>query len=512
MTIETIQLKELTVFAEFFLGISIMYLIVHGLFVAFNNNNGFPLIQASLINLAVVVIFISCLLLWNNSLNVLKSINFSNTIVNDYLSFFAKIIIGISSIVCLLFIKQYLISQKINSFEYIILILFAILGLFLLTSSNDFITTYLAIELQSLSFYILAAFKKNSSYSVESGLKYFILGAFSSGLFLLGSSFIYAGFGTINFTDLKDFSLIFIDLNKFEIEDIFFMNNMKIQSFAILGLLFIFISLFFKLALAPFHVWSPDIYENSPTSSSFFFAVVPKISIFVVIVRFSYYALFDGLFWWQELVALIAVVSVMVGSLGGLEQRKFKSLLAYSSISHMGYLMITFSAASLEGFQMLFSYLVVYIMFGLCVWSILILTRLKKNDNKKQNKDLADFILLKKSNFMLGIILLTALFSIAGLPPMIGFMVKLNIFLIVVEKTLYFLALFSILFSVISTFFYLRIIKVLYFEPVLIGKLYYPIKNINGVIVVVLFYLFVFLFINPSLLYLISNKVSLLFV
>ena len=281
MIIETIQLKELTVFAEFFLGISIMYLIMHGLFVAFNNNNGFPLIQASLVNLAIVVIFISCLLLWNNSLNVLKSISFSNTIVNDYLSFFAKIIIGISSIVCLLFIKQYLISQKINSFEYTILILFAILGLFLLTSSNDFITTYLGIELQSLSFYILAAFKKNSSYSVESGLKYFILGAFSSGLFLFGSSFIYAGFGTVNFTDLKDFSLIFLDPNKFEIGDIF-MNYMKIQSFAILGLLFIFISLFFKLALAPFHVWSPDIYENSPTSSSFFFAVVPKISIFVL--------------------------------------------------------------------------------------------------------------------------------------------------------------------------------------------------------------------------------------
>tara|TARA_B110000238_G_C16104191_1_gene429649 strand:- start:1007 stop:1888 length:882 start_codon:yes stop_codon:yes gene_type:complete len=283
-------------------------------------------------------------------------------------------------------------------------------------------------------------------------------------------------------------------------------------NFVTIGLLFIFVSLFFKLALAPFHLWSPDIYENSPTSSAFFFAVVPKISVFVVILRFSYYALFDGIAWSQEIIALIAVLSVVVGSLGGLEQRKFKSLLAYSSISHMGYLLITFISESFEGFQMLFCYLIVYIGSGLCIWSVFMLTRLKKTDDKKQNKDLADFVLLKKSNVMLAAILMTALFSIAGLPPMIGFVVKLNVFLIAVEKTMYFVALFSIIFSVISTFFYLRIIKILYFEPVLVGKLYYPIISIKVVIVVILFYLFLFLFLNPSMLYLVSHKISLLFV
>ena len=505
MIIETIKLNEMSVFAEFFLGISIMYLIVHGLFVAFNNNS-FPLIQSSIVNLGVLVLFMSCFLLWNDSLNIIKYISFCNTIVNDYLSFSAKIIIGFSSIICLLLIKQYLIVQQINSFEYIIILLFAILGLLLLCSANDFITTYLALELQSLSFYLLSAFKKKSSYSVESGLKYFILGSFSSGLFLFGASLIYGALGTVNFTEIKD---LFI-FNEMTSQFSFLL--LETSNYVIIGLLFIFVSLFFKLALAPFHLWSPDIYENSPTSSSFFFAVVPKISIFIVILRFSYYALFDSLLWSQEIIAFVAITSIVVGSLGGLEQKKFKSLLAYSSISHMGYLLITFASESFEGFQMLFCYLIVYTVSGLCIWSVFMLTQLKKVVVKKQNKDLADFTLLKKSNSMLAIILITALFSIAGLPPMIGFVAKLNVFLIAVEKTMYFLALFSMLFSVISTFFYLRIVKILYFEPFLVGKLYYPISSLKVVPVVIMFYLFLFLFINPQMLYLITHNISLLFV
>ena len=504
MIIETIKLNEMSVFAEFFLGISIMYLLMHSLFISFNNNLNFPIVQSSLINLSVLALIMTCFLLLNDNLIILKYITFSNTIVNDYLSFFAKIIIGVSSIICLFLIKDYIIVQKINSFEYIIILLFSILGLFLLCSANDFITIYLALELQSLSFYVLSAFKKDSAYSVESGLKYFILGAFSSGLFLFGSSLIYGVFGTVNLTDLKDLSFIILNGNG--------TNSLKINNFVIIGLLLIFISLFFKLALAPFHIWSPDIYENSPTSSTFFFAVVPKISIFVVIIRLSYYALFDGIFWWQETIAVIALASVIVGAMGGLEQRKFKSLLAYSSISHMGYLLITFMSASFEGFQILFSYLVIYIASGLCLWSIFMLTRLKKVNNKKQNKDLADFILLRKSNKMLSIVFATALFSIAGLPPLIGFIVKLNIFLIAIKKTFYFMAFLSISFSVISTFFYLRIIKILYFEPVIVGRLYYPIKHTKILVIILLFFLFIFMFLNPSILYLFSYKASYLFI
>jgi NADH-quinone oxidoreductase subunit N len=527
MIIETMKLSEMSVFTEFFLGISIMYLIINCLFISINSQQRFPLIQSSLINLSVLTIFMSCCLLWNDCLGSLRYVSFSNTIINDYLSFSSRFIIGISSLICLLLIKQYLIAQKINSFEYVIILLFAVLGLFLLCSSNDLMTTYLAIELQSLSFYLLTAFKKNSSYSVESGLKYFILGSFSSGLFLFGSSLIYGALGTVNFSELRDLHIFnannnslmsIIDSNGISL--LYFNSlssfNYKIiletGNFLIIGLLFIFVSLFFKLALAPFHMWSPDIYENSPTSSAFFFAIVPKISIFIVILRFSSSVLISDLSWSKGVVSLVAVLSIVVGSLGGLEQRKFKSLLAYSSISHMGYLLISYISESFDGFQMLFCYLIVYISSGLCIWSVFMFLRLKKTNEKKQNRDLADFVLLAKSNKILAIILMTALFSIAGVPPMVGFLAKLNILLAIVKKSMYFIAFFILMFSIVSTFFYLRIVKILFFEPCIVGKLYFPITSRKVVIVVLLFYFFLFSFVNPTTLYLVTYKMSLLFI
>ena len=271
-------------------------------------------------------------------------------------------------------------------------------------------------------------------------------------------------------------------------------------------------SLFFKLALAPFHLWSPDVYENSPSSSAFFFAVVPKISIFVLLLRISYQAFGSGsMDWYQDAIAILSVLSASIGALGGLRQKKFKSLLAYSSISHMGYLMIAFISGSPVGFQMLLSYLIIYTGSGVCLWSVFMFMRIKKRTDTKQNKDLTDFMLLRKSNVMLAVILMTALFSMAGLPPMIGFLVKLNIITIAIENTLYSVALFSILFSVISTFYYLRIVKIVSFEPGIAGPLLHPINSINVIIVVILFYLFIFLFINPTMLYLVTYKITLLF-
>ena len=527
MIIETIKLYEMSVFSELFLGIGIIYLIMHGMFVSFTNANKFPLITFSIIYLSVLILVMSCFLLINDSLLNLVFTSFCNTITTDYLSFFAKLVIGVASIICLFLIQQYLLNQQINSFEYVVIILFSILGLFLLCSANDLITAYLAVELQSLSFYILSAFKKNSIYSVESGLKYFILGAFSSGLFLFGSSLIYGTSGSLNFEDLKD--LVFYENQSFSLKAFFTIKMSELlfisekvntanidmitscNNLILIGLIFIFISLFFKLALTPFHLWSPDIYEGSPSSSTLFFAIVPKISIFILLLRISHLTFFSFISMWEEYVTIIAVSSIVVGSVVGLEQRKFKSLLAYSSISHMGYLLISFCAGTIEGFQMLFCYLVIYIGSGLCIWSIFMLTSLKTVYDKKQNKDLGDLSFLFKSNSMLAVILATALFSIAGLPPLIGFMVKLSIFLVVIEQSFYITAFISIVFSVISTFFYLRIIKILFFEPKLTGCLYYPINTQKAVIVSILFYLFIYLFINPSMLYLLAYKISLFF-
>ena len=198
---ETLVFKEIVIFPELFLGISIIYLVMHCTFLAIQKK--YPLIQTSVLYLSVLTLFFSIFLVLNEHLNVLEMSCLNNTFVNDYAGFSSKLIIGSLSIFCLLMMQPYILSQKINNFEYFLLILFSVLGLFLLCSSNDFLTAYLALELQSLSFYVLAAFKKNSTFSVDAGIKYFILGAFASSMFLFGSSLLYGVTGTINFDDFR---------------------------------------------------------------------------------------------------------------------------------------------------------------------------------------------------------------------------------------------------------------------------------------------------------------------
>jgi len=417
------------------------------------------------------------------------------------------------SIFCFLMIQPYISRQKINYFEYSILILFALLGIFFICSANDLITAYLSIELQSLSFYIMASMKKDSAFSVDAGLKYFILGAFSSSLFLFGSSILYGVSGTTNFEDLKNlFFLMDLDCGSVDGSS----NNTFVKHLFLDGsliqfaLIFIFVSLLFKLGIAPFHLWSIDVYEGSPSSSTFFFAVIPKLAIFVLLIRIFYSSFFEHIVKWRYYMAIIAVLTIIVGSFGGLEQKKFKSLLAYSSISHMGYTLIAFITGTFEGMQVLFCYLFLYMVVSLYTWSIFLVLQLKYKYTKKQNKDLADLNSLSKSNSILALFFSTVLLSIAGFPPMIGFLVKIGIFLVSMEASMYFVALISILCSVISTFYYIRVIKIMYFESSIAGKLYHPINSDVSVLIVCLFYFLLFLFINPTLVYLISHKMILL--
>ncbi len=361
-------------------------------------------------------------------------------------------------------------------------------------SSNDLLTSYLAIELSSLAFYILASFRKVSSYSIESGIKYFIVGAISSSFFLLGSSFIYGLTGSINFSDFQDLfelSIFYfdpyvtsLDIKNNELSNIIYMlmfidsnqllnfDNFFDIRFIEFGLTLILFSLFIKLALAPFHLWSLDVYEGSPTSSTFFFAVITKLSIFVLLVRFCYQSFFVLKNCWQFYLLWIGLFSIFVGSFGGLKQRKLKTLLAYSSTGHMGYILIALSTSTFVGIQMFLFYIFVYMLSSLVVWNIILLLRLKKKKlENKYNKELSDLVLLKKSNSMLALFLSITMFSIAGIPPIIGFIAKMNVFLSVVGISFYFIAFASIICSVASTFYYIRIIKVLYFENLLIGKL-----------------------------------------
>jgi hypothetical protein len=290
------------------------------------------------------------------------------------------------------------------------------------------------------------------------------------------------------------------------LEKNFFIENSLIK----LGLFIILTSLFFKLALSPFHLWSPDIYEGSPSSTTFFFTVISKISIFIFLLKICYISFYSFITDWQLYLLVVSLISIIVGAIGGLKQKKFKSLLAYSSISNMGLILVSFSAGNFEGIKAIFYYFIIYILSGLAIWSIILILRLKKkNSSEKHNKDLGDFSILKESNIVLAYASVITLFTIAGIPPTVGFLAKIYIFLSLTTASLYFIALISIVSTVISTFYYIRILKTIFFENLLVGKLFYPIYSKNIIICNFLFLLLLFLFVSPEFISFYSYKTTL---
>jgi len=539
-----VTLDYFSVFPEYFVSLSIIYVLIVVVLITYNVYG--LMLQKALSECIALILAMTCYLILNDDLITLNTVSFSSTIINDYLAFISKFLVCFFSSLYFLIISDSLKEQKLTSFEYLLIILFSILGLMLMCCSNDFLTAYLAIELSSLSLYMLAAFKKTSISSVESGIKYFIIGSISSAFFLLGSSFIYGLSGVTAISDFMDIQMLqypsnrdpfvyrycaeeeffymwvpyalileyredpFADIFRFYVRwhERFMQSSAVLElSFAEIGLTFIVFSLLIKLAVAPFHLWSLDVYEGSPTSSTFFFAAISKLSIFILLIRFVYNELWS-LNEWQYYVLWLGVFSVFIGSFGGLKQRKIKTLLAYSSITNMGYGLLAFGSKTDLGMKLLFFHLIIYTLSGLCIWFILFLLRLKtKIITSKYNKELGDFVLLRKSNPALAFAFALTLFSIAGIPPIIGFLSKMGVFLAVMQKKICFFALISGVFSVIATFYYIRIIKVLYFENLIVGKLYYPIKSHKTILLSFLVFSHIFLFINPTLLYLWGWKI-----
>lgn len=515
-----ITLNYFTIFPEYFISISIIYVLTVAII---NTSNVYNfLIQSVLSNCVATILLMTTYLIYNDDLFVVRILSCNNSYESDFFGFSIKATLCLFSVFYFFIVANFFKEQKIVSFEYLLLLLFAILGFFLMCNSNDLLTSYLAIELVSFSLYILAAFKKDCNYSIDSGVKYFITGAIASAFYLLGSSFVYGSTGSINFLDCYSLCSCFNtynpELNTFYVWNVGkykFVKSVDFQTtfslfnldFLEWGLSLILFSLFIKLALAPFHLWSLDVYEGSPTSSTFFFAVMSKISVFVLLFRLCFYSFSSLKNCWQSYFITIGFFSVFVGSFGGLMQRKIKTLLVYSSVSHMGYSLISFSTGTFTGFQMLLFYLFIYMTSGFLVWYLFLLTKLKsKHSKNKYSKELSDFVLLKKSNPGIAFSFALAVFSMAGTPPAVGFFAKTSVFLAVIGVSFYSLALLSIFCSVISAFYYIRIVKVLYFEKVLVGKLYYPVRNSKTFFLGVLVFLIIYLFINPNLLYLISCK------
>jgi NADH-quinone oxidoreductase subunit N len=503
-----IELKNFNVFPEYFLGISALYILVIIVLVSYNIYG--LIIQKALSESIGLILLLTCYIILNDDIGYSKdgfemysTFGFYKTFITDYLAFFTKFIICFFSSIYFFMIADFLKDYKLTFFEYLLILLLAVLGLMLLCSSNDLLTGYLSIELVSLSSYILSAWKKTSNYSAEAGLKYLVTGAISSAFFLFGSSFIYAYTGTLS---IVDFFVILSNEGWFNLVE----ANKIFEPFLEIGLVFVMFSLSIKLALAPFHVWSLDVYEGSPTISTFFFAVITKLSFFVFLIRISYIAAFKYYDIWQFYLIIVALLSVFIGSFAGLRQRKLKTLLAYSSVSHMGYTLLAFSASSMFGVEAVLFYLIIYMISGLGMWFTILATQInRKRYTDKHSKELGDLVLLRKSNSALAFSLTLTMFSIAGIPPLVGFFAKIEVFMAILQSKYYFLALLVILCSIVSTFYYIRIVKILYFETSNVGQLYNPLKSSKTTLFSVFIFLLLFLFLNPTILYLMIYKVVL---
>ena len=416
---------------EIFLTLSIFSLLMIGVFL----KNSFNLI----FNLSSIIIIITAAIIFNRP-NVEEKI-FLESFTRDAFSNFFKILILISSLFVLNASKNYIIDKKLDKFEYPIIILLSILGMFFMVSSNDIIVFYLGLELQSLSLYILASIDRENLKSSESGIKYFILSALSSGLLLYGCSLLYGFSGSTNF------DLIANELNKENIGAVF-------------AMVFILVGLAFKISAVPFHMWTPDVYEGAPTSITSYFAVVPKVAGLAVLIKFMFIPFSNILSEWQTIIIFISIASMILGAVAAISQKNIKRLLAYSSIGHIGYALAGVATGKISGYQSAIVYISIYVIMNIGIFSCLYL--LKKDGEYKEN--ISDLSGVSKKHPLLAISFLIILFSLAGIPPLGGFFAKFYVFSAVLEQQMFTLAIIGLLTTVISAFYYLKIIKTIYFD------------------------------------------------
>ena len=416
---------------EIFLTLSIFSILMVGVF----TKKSFNLI----FNLTSLIIILTIAIIFNSSNREEKI--FLDSFTRDSFSNFFKILILISSLFVLNSSKKFILDNKLDKFEYPIIVLLSILGMFFMVSSNDIILFYLGLELQSLSLYILASIDRDNLRSSESGIKYFVLSALSSGLLLYGCSLLYG------FTGSTNFDLISNQLN-------------KENTGAIFAMVFILVGLAFKVSAVPFHMWTPDVYEGAPTSITSYFAAVPKVAGLAVLIKFMFIPFANILLEWQTIMIFISIASMILGAVAAIGQKNIKRLLAYSSIGHVGYALAGVATGAITGYKSSIVYIAIYVIMNIGIFSCLYL--LKKDGEYKEN--ISDLSGISKKSPLLAISFLIILFSLAGIPPLGGFFAKFYIFTAVLEQQMYTLAIIGLLTTVISAFYYLRIIKTIYFD------------------------------------------------
>ena len=416
---------------EIFLSLSIFTVLMIGVFI----KKSFNLI----FNLTSLIIIFTIIIILTSPNNEEKI--FLDSFIRDAFSNYFKILILVSSLFVLNSSKNFIIDNKLDKFEYPIIILLSILGMFFMVSSNDLILFYLGLELQSLALYILATIDRDNLRSTESGIKYFVLSALSSGLLLYGCSLLYGFTGTTNF------ELISNQLN-------------KENTGAVFAMVFILVGLAFKVSAVPFHMWTPDVYEGAPTSITSYFAVVPKVAGLALLIKFMFIPFSNILLEWQTIIIFISIASMILGAVAAMVQRNFKRLLAYSSIGHIGYALAGVATGAISGYKSSIVYISIYVIMNIGAFSCLYL--LKKEGQYREN--ISDLSGISKKHPLLAISLLIILFSLAGVPPLGGFFAKFYVFVAVLEQEMYTLAIIGLLTTVMSAFYYLKIIKTIYFD------------------------------------------------
>ena len=421
------------VLPEIFISLSIMFLLVLGVFKNDSSKITF--------NISLLVLLITAIITLNETFSIDRITLFNNSVVIDYMSSLMKIITLLGAFLVLVISSAYLKTFKIYKIEYPILILCSVLGMMVMISSNDLMVFYMGLELQSLALYVLATFNRDQLKSSEAGLKYFVLSALSSGLLLYGCSLIYGFSGSTNFNIISN------QLN----------SNEYVLTF---GIVFILVGLAFKISAVPFHMWAPDVYEGSPTSVTLFFTMVPKIAALTIFIRFLYVPFLNLIDQWQMIIIFLSIASMLFGAIAAIGQTNIKRLIAYSSIGHIGYTLAGLTTGSNEGIQSSIIYISIYVVMNLALFSCLLM--LKRNN--QYFEDIEDLSGLSKNHPLLSLSLLVILFSLAGIPPLAGFFAKFYIFKAVIEQSMYFLAIVGLLSTVVAAFYYLRIIKIIYFD------------------------------------------------
>jgi NADH-quinone oxidoreductase subunit N len=431
--------------AEIFIGLSLLMFLVIG---AFRGDSYTRTLGYLCIVVALMTVFIISFADKNTG------IFFNGLFIRNSFTSFCKITI-LLTVSCVLWMTlRSLERENMARFEYPLLVLFSALGMLIMVSANDLMSMYLGLELQSFSLYILVALKRDRLIAAEGALKYFILGALASAFILYGSSFLYGLTGSTEFSSL--FS-VFKD------------PALTSSPPLVMGILLILGGLAFKLALVPFHMWSPDVYEGSPTPVTVLIATAPKIAAFALFIKLFVHMIGDLNIIWEQAVVILSVLSIALGAFAALFQNNIKRLLSYSAISHMGYALFGLLGKTYEGIGSILVYLVLYIIMTLGCFACLL--NLRKNS--KTIEKLSDFSGLSHDNPVLALSFAIFLFSLAGIPPFSGFFAKLGVFSIAIKEGYYTLAVFGVIGTVISAAYYLKIIKIMYFE----GSLSFDIKN-----------------------------------